>query len=155
MCLFMFLWKRKWALNFALEGAQTFSSGKGHFYKERINLCWDFAKGITAKTKPVHASKKYMCFTILYAFKILPMVRWCIYQLYKTTAPVISMRFRVCTCVFVLCGHTFKPSYHYNLSIILWCTLEFLWGLFWQDHTCSLFKTILSRLHSSCILYVL
>ena len=62
MCLFTFLWKRKWALNFTLEGPQTFSSGKGHFYEERINLCRDFAKGITAKAKPVQASKKYMCF---------------------------------------------------------------------------------------------
>ena len=32
------------ALNFALEGAQQFSPGKGHFYEENVN----FAKGITA-----------------------------------------------------------------------------------------------------------
>ena len=36
-------------LNFALEGTQQFSSGKGHFYEANENLYWKFSKGTKAK----------------------------------------------------------------------------------------------------------
>ncbi len=39
------------ALNFALEGARQFSTGKGHFYEENVNLYWNLAKCTTAKAK--------------------------------------------------------------------------------------------------------
>ena len=39
------------ALNCVLEGAQEFSSGKGHCYEENVNLNWKFAKGTTAKAQ--------------------------------------------------------------------------------------------------------
>ena len=44
------------ALNFALEGAQQFSPGKGHFYEENVNLYLNFAKGITAKAQGTHGN---------------------------------------------------------------------------------------------------
>ena len=37
------------AFNFALEGVQQFLYGKGHFYKENVNLYWNFEKGTTPK----------------------------------------------------------------------------------------------------------
>ena len=40
------------ALNFALVGAWQFSSGKGHFFDEKVN----FAKGTTAKAKGTTAT---------------------------------------------------------------------------------------------------
>ncbi len=36
------------ALNFICEGAMQFSTDKGHFYKENVNLYWNFAEGTTA-----------------------------------------------------------------------------------------------------------
>ena len=36
------------ALNFALEGAQQFSPGKGHFYEENVNLNLNFATAVGA-----------------------------------------------------------------------------------------------------------
>ena len=33
------------------EGAQQFSSGKGHFYEDSLNLYWNFSKGTTAKPR--------------------------------------------------------------------------------------------------------
>ena len=39
------------ALNFDLEEAQQFLSGKGHFYEKIGNLYWNFTKGTTEKAK--------------------------------------------------------------------------------------------------------
>ena len=50
------LWQGMQALNFALEGAQQFSPGKGHFYEENVNLYLNFAKGITAKAQGTHGN---------------------------------------------------------------------------------------------------
>ena len=51
----MYMWLLQ-ALNFALEGAQQFSPGKGHFYEENVNLYLNFAKGITAKAQGTHGN---------------------------------------------------------------------------------------------------
>ena len=40
-------------MNFALEGAQHFSYGKGNFLEE--NLFWNFEKGTTAKAQGITA----------------------------------------------------------------------------------------------------
>ena len=36
------------ALNFTLEGAQQFSSGKQHFFEDNFNLCRNFVEKDTA-----------------------------------------------------------------------------------------------------------
>ena len=42
-------------MNFVLEGAQQFPSGKGHFYETNVNLYWNFAKGTKAKPQGTKA----------------------------------------------------------------------------------------------------
>ena len=49
------------ALNFPLEGAPTFSSHKGHFYKENVSLYWNFVKGTTAKDQGQHGNGRECC----------------------------------------------------------------------------------------------
>ena len=39
------------ALNFTLEGAQQFSSSKGHLYEDNVNLYRNLAEGTTAKAQ--------------------------------------------------------------------------------------------------------
>ena len=38
-------------VNFAVEGAQQFPSGKGHLSEVNVILYWSFAKGTTAKAQ--------------------------------------------------------------------------------------------------------
>ena len=42
-------------LEFHLEGAQQFSSGKGLFNEDNLSLYWNFAKGTTAKALGITA----------------------------------------------------------------------------------------------------
>ena len=44
-------WFKPGSLYFSLEGPQQFSSGKGHFYQESVNLYWTFVKGTTAEAQ--------------------------------------------------------------------------------------------------------